>query len=270
MGAMIKEYGKIEVRNKKLIRGILIAIIGILLLLVVIKMAPLSHKAVILPIKQIQIYGNELVTEKEIARAIALDVPKSILAFNRRKAKQLLLQDLRVSRVTMTKLYPDTLRIYVRETAKEALLISGGAMYWIGREGIVLSEITEAAAPLEYPFITLNGNNDDIITGEKLKNFLVHDVLSSVGGIRQKYPDFYNKISSFSLEEDGVYVMLTNDLYSIYFGYTVNQEKLERLRALLVVLESEYLQRGDKGNTVEIDMSSNQAAVRIGEMRNEP
>jgi hypothetical protein len=270
MGAMIKEYGKIEVRNKNLIRGILIAIIGILLLLVVIKTAPLSQKAVILPIKQIQIYGNDLVTEREIVRALTLDVPKSILTYNRRKAKQLLLQDLRVSRVTMAKLYPDTLRIYVRETTKEALLIGGGTMYWIGRGGIVLSEITDKAAPLEYPFITLNENNDDIIIGERVKNFLVHDVLSSMGGIRQKYPDFYKQISSFRLEEDGVYVTLTNDLYNIYFGYTVNQEKLERLRALLIVLESEHLQRGDKGNTVEIDMSSSQAAVRIGEIRNEP
>jgi hypothetical protein len=270
MGAMIREYSKIEVKNKKLVRGILIAIIGILLLLLVIKMAPLSKKVVILPIKKVQIYGNELVTEKDIVRAISLNVPKSILTFKKGNAKQLLLQDLRLRQVSMAKLYPDTLRIFVREKAKEAVLVRGNEMYWISRDGIVLSEMAENEAPVDYPFITQNENNDDIIKGDRVKDFLVHDMLSSMGGIRAKYPDFYKRISSFSLEEDGVYVSFANELYRIYFGYTINQEKLERLRALLIVLESGYQKKGYTGNIVEIDMSSTYAAVRIGEMRNEP
>jgi cell division protein FtsQ len=266
MGAMIRETSKNEVQNKKLLRGVLIAIIAILVFLAVIRVAPLSHRVVMLPIKKVQVYGNDLVTEKEIIQAISLDVPSSILTFNRNKAKQLLLNDLRLSQVDMTKLYPDTLRMYVREKAREAVLLGGSGMYWISGDGVILSEIDEREAPVDYPFITLIENNDDIIKGERVNVFLVHDVLGSMGGIREKYPDFYKKISTFRVEEDGVYVDLTNGLYQIYLGHVVNQEELERLRALLLVLESEY----QAENVVEIDMSTSHAAVRIGEMRNEP
>ncbi|UCB45657.1 MAG: FtsQ-type POTRA domain-containing protein [Spirochaetota bacterium] len=265
MGAMIRESSKGEVQNKKLLRGVLIAIIGILVLLVIIKVVPLSHRVVILPIKKVQVYGNVHVTEKEIVKAINLDVPISIITFNRSKAKQLLLKDFRLSKVDMTKLYPDTLRMYIREKDTEAVLVSGDKMYLISKDGVVLSEVAEKEAQVAYPFITLISNNDDIIRGAKIKDFLVHDVLSSMGGIKEKYPAFYKKMASFSVKEDGVYVDLTNELYRIYFGHTVTQEKLERLRALLLVLESEY----QGGNTVEIDMSTTHAAVRIGEMRNE-
>ena len=180
---MIRESSKGEVQNKKLLRGVLIAIIGILVFLVVMRVAPLSHRVVILPIKKVQVYGNDLVTEREIVQAINLDVPSSIFTFNRSKAKQLLLKDLRVSQVDMTKLYPDTLRMYIREKVPEAVLMNGERVYWISKDGVVLSEVSEKEDLFDYPFIILISNNDDIIRGDSIENFLVHDVLSSMGGI---------------------------------------------------------------------------------------
>ena len=61
-------------------------------------------------------------------------------------------------------------------------------------------------------------------------------------------------------------IMKNND-HKIYFGSTVTVEKLEKLRALLLVLDNRY-KDGDTGGW-EIDMSFSHAAVRKREIENE-
>ena len=62
-------------------------------------------------------------------------------------------------------------------------------------------------------------------------------------------------------------INMKNNDDNIYFGSTVTVEKLEKLRALLLVLDSKY-KEGDEGGW-EIDMSFSHAAVRKREIENE-
>ncbi len=269
MGTMINECDKGEVRSKRLLRGVLIAIIGILIILLLIKLGSGIGSLVIFPIKKVQIYGNVHMTKREVLQIMNLDASNSMITFNKKKAKRLILQDKRVVSIEMVKLYPDTLRIYIKEKLKEAVLVANSNTYWVSDDGIILSKFNETEdikySDLNYPYITLKSYNDDIKSGEEINNFIVIDIINSLISIKEEYSDFYGLIRSFSIQEDGVYVILKNNNYLIYFGSDVTKVKLEKLRALLIVLKGLY----QTEDILEIDMSGSHAAVKKREISNE-
>jgi len=270
---MIKEYGKDEVRSRRVLRGTLIAIIGILLVLILIKFAPLAQRMVILPIRKVQIYGNQYVTKREIVQLMGIDVSTSILTFSKRSAKESLLGDRRISYVEMAKLYPDTLKVYVREKGALSIISDKNADYWVSSDGVVMSKVNEKASIERFPRITLKSNNDDIKIGERVNDFFVLDILSALEGMRDEYPDFFGQLSSFSVGKEGIQVHLAEDLFLVWLGCDVTKQKLEGLRALLIVLKSEqsgFQREGMLREGVEIDMSSTHAAVRMRGSNNGP
>ena len=117
------------------------------------------------------------------------------------------------------------------------------------------------------PLISLNENNDDISIGSTVDNFMVGDIIGSMQKLNNLYPDFYDSIESFYVSNDGIYVGMKNNDDKIYFGSTVTVEKLEKLRALLLVLDKRYKNVNEGG--WEIDMSFSNAAVRKRENKYE-
>lgn len=277
---MIEEYRKNEVRSKKIIRIILASCIVILVLLLLIKMISGIRKAVILPIKRVQIYGNTYIQNNEIVKIIDLDTGSSILFFNRKRAKLSLLQDKRISGIEIVKEYPDTLRIYIAEKEKKFLikfliknLINNSLMdaehtYWLSSEGVILKETTGRDLEM-FPFITINVNNDDIRIGDLIDNFMVVGILSSIKEIENVYPEFYKRIHSFSVNERGIHVRFKDNNYRVYLGNTITREKCEKLRALILVLENLYADMISDNEILEIDLSFSNAAVRKREFKND-
>ena len=269
---MIDEYGKNEVRSKRGLRGALIAIIGILLVLVLLRIAPFAQRIVILPIRKVQIYGNNHVTKREIAAQMGIDVSSSILTFSRRSAREALLEDKRISNVEMAKIYPDTLRIHVREKSALAVINADNGVYWISSDGVVIQNAREKDSIEPYPLITLKSNNVDIKIGERAADFYLLDLLAALKEIQDEYPEFFGRLSSFFVSEEGVRLSLGDESYDVWLGSEVTAQKLGRLRALLVVLKSDQVRLHDEGvpeGGVEIDMSAAHAAVRMREMNYE-
>lgn len=265
---MIEGYRKSEIRSKRTIRVILVFCVGILIILLFIKIFSGIKKSTILPIKQVEIYGNQYINTSEIVKRMNLDVDRSILFFSNRSAKLLLLEDRRISGIELVKVYPDILKIYVAEKEKKYLLSVGSNSYWLSSDGTVLIENTEGM-DTAIPLITMNPNNDDIKIGKQIGNFMVFEIISSLAEIEKEYPQFYKRLFSFSVNEKGVYVRLEDDKYRVYLGNDVNVEKFEKLLALLIVLED----KGDdviaEDEIIEIDMSFSHAAVRRGEFNDE-
>ncbi len=265
---MIEEYRKSDIRSKRIIRAILAFCVGILLILLLIKVFSVIKKSSILPIKQVEIYGTQYIDKSEIVKRMNLDTDRSILFFNSRSARLSLLQDGRISGIELVKVYPDTLKIYVAEKDKKYLLFTGSVLYWLSKDGTVLIESNEER-DTTIPLITMNSNNDDIKIGEQIPNFMVRGIISSLAEIEKVYPQFYKRLYSFSVNEKGVYVRLKDGKYRVYLGNEINKEKFEKLRALLIVLES----KGDDvialDEIIEIDMSFSHAAVRRGEFNDE-
>jgi hypothetical protein len=283
---MIGEYGKSTVRPRKVLRKILLGLITVLLLLIIVKSLAGSGSLVLFPISRVQIFGTTCVSKREVLELIRLDARKSILSFNKAQARRSLLEDARVSGVEIVKLFPDTLRIYVVEKEKKMLLkvenlkagdwktggaAASGEVYWLSRDGVVLAPATEdSVSGGTRPFVTLGLNNDDIKVGGRTGNYLLESALEALGGIESRYPGFYRLIENVSIESDGVHVRLDDKRYAIYLGDSVTEEKFEQLRALLLVLKSRQIPGkgsdgtggAQKAGSIEIDMSSSQAATR--------
>jgi cell division septal protein FtsQ len=267
---MIKECERNGIRSRKGLRAVLLLVIGLLFVLALLRIVPAVHKMTVLPVRKVQIYGNKHVTKGEIAQRIGIDVSNSILTFSRKRAQDALLEDGRIQSVETAKLYPDTLRIFIREKAALSVIETAEAAYWISGDGMVLSQVGQNELKESYPRITLNSNNDDIKIGTFVTSYLVQDILQALDGINRGVPDFFSQISSFTVNGDGVQVHLKDDRFIVWFGTSVTALKLKRLRALLAVLKSESLITESQEKTVEIDMSDTYAAVRMREMNYEP
>lgn len=259
---MIEGYSKGEVRPRRVFKLILIPSISILILMLLIKVSYRIDKSNILPIKKVQISGNSLVSNREVLKIIELENESSILFFSKNRAKKLLLEDQRVKVVEMVKIYPDTLRIHLVEEEPVVFIHTSGSDYWLSKDGIVLAERIKASDS-SLPSITINLNNVDIKIGKKVDDFMVKSILQSLSALKGSYPNFYNLIDSFSVDERGIYLWVENRFYQVYLGDQISLDKLERLRALIMVLKSLYPEKGI--GTLKIDMSFSPASVSEGD-----
>jgi hypothetical protein len=219
------------------------------------------ERVAVLPVKEVQIYGNSYMKSTELLRMMKIESNRSLLFFNKRSAKMKLLGDKRISGAELLKVWPHTLKVYVAEKEQKYQLAGAGGRYWLSVDGVVLSRI-ETGEEERMPLITLQANSDDIRIGEEISSFLIRDILASLREIEKKYPDFYGHLHAFSVGPGGVDAFFNDRRYRVYLGNSVSEEKLSKLRALLLVLE-----KGDSSvnEITEIDMSVSYAAVQKGE-----
>jgi len=262
---MIEEYR--EVRSKSGVKILLIVLIVVLLSLVSLKLISNLNKLNLFSVKKVQIYGNLSLKDSSIAKLINLDNNLSLVLFNKKKAIRILESDGRIKKVEIAKIYPDTLRIYIVEKDRFALISINNENYFLSKDGTVLMRSNETQKG--YPLITIKSFNDDIIIGEKLNNCIIPSILDSIPSIKNEYPGFYRSIDHFLLDKDGVYLKLKNHDTRIYLGDEINREKLEKLRALLIVLKSNYSKESLDIDRLEINMGFSNAAVRQRELKDE-
>jgi hypothetical protein len=258
---MINGYRKTEIRSRRVVKIILIPLIGVLILLVILRFMGGVEGVTVLPVKEVQIYGNSYINSTELLKMMKVESNRSLLFFNKRSAKLRLLGDKRISGAELLKVWPHTLKVYVAEKEQKYQLAGAGERYWLSLDGIVLSQM-EAGEEERMPFITFQANNDDIRIGEEIPSFLIRDILASLRGIEKAYPEFYRRIHSFSVGPRGVETFFKDKRYRVYLGNSVSEDKLSKMRALLLVLE-----KGDSSmNDIrEIDLSVSYAAVQKGE-----
>lgn len=268
MGKMIEGYGKSDIRIKKVIRTVLIAFIMILIMLLIIGIVIRMQKIVILPIKEIRVYGTRNISNGEILNAINLDAHRSMLSFNRKRAKASILQDERINGIEIVKVYPDTMRVYIAEKEEKVTFKVNDRLYRVSADGIVLAE-ADRQVELTGPLITLNSNSDDINIGSPVENFMVRNIMVSINKLEKKYPDFYENIEDIAVSAGGVYIQFKTNNYKIYLGKDVTIEKLEKMHVLLAVLRSKSGELNGLEGVREIDMSFSHAAVRGEVIENE-
>jgi len=265
---MIEQSRKDALKTKKVVRLILTPLICVLIVLMFLRLWSGAGSISIFPIKQVQVFGNSSITRGEIIGIIGLETGDSLLFFNRKHAMELMRRDARIRSVEVVKLYPDTLRIFITEKERVAVLGSGRKYYLVSGDGIVLSAMEEPAK-LDVPFITLSLENDDIKIGNRVDNPVLLNLLEEVQIFRRDYPEFFHFVDHFSIDESGVSVSLEEAGYRVYLGSNITEDKLKRLRALFIVLQTIHPDNSSGKRVFEIDFSFSYAAVREGDLRNE-
>jgi len=249
---------KSAARPKKRIRAVLLALIAVLISLLMLKLGMRAGLSVILPVKKVQIHGNRYVTEGEIIQLLKIDASTSMLFFDREKADDRILTDMRIKRAAVVKMYPDTLRVYISEKDAAAVIAAGQRYYAVSADGVVLAKDRDSET---HPLITLKSINDDIKTGNEIQNIVVKNIITALYEFKKEYPTFSARIDTAAVDESGVYIYLSGG-YRVYMGTDSTVEKLIRLRALVHVLEDTGDFDERYSGTTDIDMSFSHAAVR--------
>ncbi|MFW6181299.1 MAG: cell division protein FtsQ/DivIB [Spirochaetota bacterium] len=253
----VREYDRGADRARRVLRGVLIAGIAVMVLLLVLKLLPEARLQGVLPIRSTQIVGISLVSKGEIVQMLGPGVSGSLLLFNSGRASQSLLSDPRITEAEIVKLYPDTLRVRVREKRPAALVHAAGEDFLISADGTVLARAEERARP-QWPRITLLGDRDDISTGEVLRDVVLLDLVQALDAFGERRPGFTRSLHDIRVDPGGVTAVLREGRYRAYLGTSVDVQKLERFRALVSVLRDLY--GGEE--ELEIDLSFSYAAVR--------
>jgi len=262
---MIKSYEKSTVRSRKTIRIVLISLIIVLVVMTLLRVGLEVTGQAVLPVKTVKIFGNRFMTNQEIMSMLNLNSGKSLLFLNLEVAKDHLMGDARVKVVQMVKVYPDTLRVHIREKDPAALLVREGLRYLISNDGVVLTQAAEDQSYTDYPFISLLSKDDDIKIGNPVNNFLVLNLLDAVIEFKRQHPEFAATFDSYVIDDSGIWVRMNEPRYRIFFGSEVDTDKLNRLRALIFVLIRHDDEESEEPGIVEIDMSGSYAAVREGD-----
>jgi hypothetical protein len=256
---------KDSVRSKRIVRIILIALITMLFIMMLLKIGLEITGQTILPVKTVQIFGNRYMSNRELLSLLDLKSGTSILFLNLETAKERLRSDHRVKVVQMVKVYPDTLKVHIREKDAVAILDTDNERLLISEDGTVLARAADDRGYSDYPFISLLSKHDDIKIGNPVNNFLILNLLGAAIHFRRQYPEFAVRIDSFAVDDWGIWVLLHGPTYRVYLGNEVDAGKLNRLRALTHVLEQSGEQETEIDRTVYIDMSGSHAAVREGD-----
>jgi hypothetical protein len=269
---MIGSYGKSGVRSRKIGRVILIPLICIMVVLLLLRVGLIISGQTILPIRSVQVSGTRFVSNAEVVSLLDLGSRDSLLFMNLEGAREAVMRDHRVKRVQMVKVYPETLRVHVREKEGVAVVGFDGDSYLLTGDGVVLARIEGAGVDRvysEYPSISLLSKDDDIKIGNPVDNALLGNLLDVLPRFYEEEPEFGRRIESFAIDQVGIWTRIADAPYRVYLGGQVSVDKLHRLRNLIVVLEQK---RGDgpvESSTLEIDMSFSHAAVREGDRNDE-
>jgi hypothetical protein len=265
-------YERSSVRVHRILRLILMLLIGILTAMLVLKIGLSMTGQTILPVRTVQVTGNRYLTNNDVISLLGLQSGTSMLFLNLERTERLVMQDERIRRVQLVKIYPDTLRVHVREKDAAAVLDRDGTFYLVSSDGVILTGLDSGADDRgysDYPFISLLSKDDDIKIGNPVDSVLLINLLDSLLQFRQEQPDFSRRIESCAVDEEGIWVRMADLPYRIYMGSDISAEKLNRLKALIIVLEQTQGRKGREAIPLEIDMSFSNAAVREGDENNE-
>jgi len=261
---MIEEYKKDVAGHRKVGKRILIALIFLLIILITVRLIAGLDSEVIFPVKQVQIYGTYYVQNKEIIHEMGLHPTTSLITFNKKKAMASIIDDQRIVKVAMVRLYPGTIRVYIKEKKPVAVLQKRDHLYLVSQDSVILG-IAQPSTARTMPFILLNENSDDIKIGQRIENFIVHTLLYSLMNVKNDNENFFNQIDKISITHNGVYMTLEKGRYHVYLGQNIDREAFKKLRSLIVVLSNEGVGKNKESLFYDIDMSFPNAAVKIRE-----
>ena len=206
-------------------------------------------------INKIEISGN-INLESEYLQNLSRDfLGQNLYAVSKKDVLQKYENIVRIDDIKVIKVFPDELRIMVKEKKGIFYLKSKeGELFPIDRNRIVLDNKNFYEHEI-IPVIETEIPSDNFLFGEKIENDFVERVFTFYGRLIQTDPEFSNHISEF-YEDDGDIIMVeTNVGYRIIFGEDEVEEKLKRY----VFLEQN--RTFEKGTIVDLRFK-NQLVIR--------
>jgi cell division protein FtsQ len=182
-------------------------------------------------IKRVVVVGNEQVPQTKIVKFV-LDCmgAKSLLAVNSQKIKHLLLEDPLIKEVKINRIWPDELKITIKERHIVALAYFQNHWWWVEETGKCL---LAGKRYFDLPIITGIKTPDDPQLNSVIR--LLRLLQKEKGVLSLK------NISEVHLDEDLGLTLFTLNGQEILLGKNAFSDKLKTLRKVFVYLQKKHL-----------------------------
>jgi cell division septal protein FtsQ len=107
-----------------------------------------------LALSRFEIAGSHRARTRELLAAVSPDRGRNLLTLNLARVAAALEKVAWVDRVTVSKEFPDALKISLVERVPIALRRAGGRLYWLDRTGVVVAPYDPREEAGDYPVIT--------------------------------------------------------------------------------------------------------------------
>lgn len=187
-------------------------------------------------IGQIDISGNELLSEDEILDLAKIDASKRIWDVNLKAAEKGIKENPFVSGVTIRRDFPDILKIHIIEKQALALLKSKKKFYAIDDNGLVLP--SKPGRLYDMPVIAIN-YRENLLEGKTIDQPDVNTGLGLLRTIMADRPEMYKEISEVVPgRKQGMVLYTSKKSVPVYLGDTDHTAKIRCLEAVLGELEN--------------------------------
>ncbi|MCA0174399.1 cell division protein FtsQ/DivIB [Bacillus sp. RAR_GA_16] len=131
--------------NRRLV--VYLSIFFFLILLIIYFQSSLSH------IRNVEVSGNNYVSDKEIIQLSELDNSVSFWNLNKEKVAEKVEQSKEIADVTVTRQFPVTAKVKVVENARVAYLKKGSQYFPILQSGAILDALPKGDTPVSAPIL---------------------------------------------------------------------------------------------------------------------
>ncbi len=242
-----------EARRKMLRQAVRVVAIGVMAVVLIFALQrPVKQYLATLEffrIKDINIYGYAITRPEEIRKLAGIDYKTSMFVVSPEKVTAYISAHPWIQEVMLEKLWPDTIRIEVREHEAAALLLDGepdkAAMVYMNRKGEIIAPV-QKGDDLDYPVVSgLYG-----FLPEKRQAALADAVLF-LKLISYNNPNLpAQSVSEIHFNEvEGMVIRLVDFPFPIYFGSGEVKKKYKQLRSVLAVL---YKKRSNNVDISEV------------------
>lgn len=179
--------------------------IGLLLVLIMLITGVLFIKSSYFTVGSVIVEGNKYVSVEDVYRIA--DIPESINIFSLNTAtiKMRLMQDLRIDETTVSRQFPGTIVITIKERKPMAYVASNYGFLEIDKQGVVLA-VLKNLKQINVPMITGTRLENEYV-GDKVENLAVKNIVNYLSLLDEVTLNQLSEVNSRSSDEIVVYTL---------------------------------------------------------------
>jgi len=173
--------------------------------------------------------GASLIENDDVMEAAEISFGSSLFRVPVDSIQQRILSHPYVEAVQVSRQFPRSLFIQVRERTPIAYL-NHGELSCVDQDGVVLPT-PQSGVTLSLPVLSGFGEQDSIVTGKLTVNERLLHMVESLVAMRENYPTLYSNISEFVARDDEYVIYTSDSPMEIYLGQTDLTKKIFTLKA---------------------------------------
>jgi cell division protein FtsQ len=214
--------------------------IGLLLLLIILIAGVLFIKSSYFTVGAVVVEGNKYVSVEDIHRIAEIPESINIFSLNTGTIKTRLLHDLRMDEIDVSRKFPGTIVIHVKERKPMAYIASNYGFLELDKQGVVLA-VFKNIKQVNVPMIT-GIRLDNEYVGDKIENQVAKNIVNYLSLLDEVS---LNQLSEINLKSSEEIVVYTLNSLQIRLGHSqqladkakLTNEMLRELEGKKIVVE---------------------------------